>query len=77
MWWLLANVRNDVEKSLSGVENQIETAVGRTGVADNRQLVALDEALQQELNRAMEDLGRALATIAKHLVDTYEDSNRS
>ena len=69
---VLANVRQDVEKTLSGVDQQIEAAVGRTGEAVNRQLAALDEALQQELNTAMDNLGRALATISKHLVDTYE-----
>ena len=71
---VLATLRRDVEATLSGVDQQIESAVGRTGEAVNRQLAALDEALQQELNTAMENLGSALSTIARHLVDTYEDN---
>ncbi len=74
---VLASLRQDVEKTLSGVDQQIEAAVGRTGEAVNRQLSALDEALQQELNTAMENLGSALATISRHLIDTYENSAAS
>jgi hypothetical protein len=61
------------EKSLSGVEKQVQEAVGRTGEAVNVQLRAMDEALEKHLKVALEQLGSALSTIAKHLVDTYQN----
>ncbi|SCX52274.1 hypothetical protein [Nitrosospira sp. Nsp1] len=60
------------EKSLGGVEKQVQEAVARTGEAVNVQLRAVDEALERQLNIALEQLGSALATIAKHLIDTYQ-----
>lgn len=74
---VLDTLRQDVVKTLSGVENQIEATVTQTGESVNRQLVMLDEVLQKELNTALESLGGALATITRHMVDTYEDNARS
>lgn len=78
---ILQSVRTDVERSLGGVEKQIQEAVSQTGEAVNTQLRAVDSALEQQLNKALSDLGTALATIARRLVDIYEsqtiDSNSS
>jgi len=69
---ILQSVRTDVERSLGGVEKQIQEAVSQTGEAVNTQLRAVDSALEQQLNKALSDLGTALATIARRLVDIYE-----
>lgn len=69
---ILNAVRNDVERSLGGVEKQIQEAVSQTGEAVNAQLRAIDSALEQQLNKALSDLGTALASIARRLVDIYD-----
>lgn len=69
---ILSAVRNDVERSLGGVEKQIQEAVSQTGEAVNTQLRAVDSALEQQLNKALSDLGTALASIARRLVDIYD-----
>jgi hypothetical protein len=69
---ILESVRRDVERSLGGVEKQIQEAVSRTGEAVNTQLRAVDDALERQLNQALSELGGALATIAHRLVEIYE-----
>lgn len=65
-------LRQNVERGLGGVEKQIIDAVGKTNDAVNAQLRAVDEALEKQLNAALAQLGSALATIAKHIVDNYK-----
>lgn len=64
------------DRSLQAVEKQIQEAVNRTNEAVNSQLRQLDEALSRQLNAALQELGSALATIARHLTDTYQRSNQ-
>lgn len=73
---ILQSMRSDVALSLDGVEKQIQEAVTRTGEAVNTQLRAVDSALEQQLNKALSDLGSALASIARRLVDTYDSQSR-
>lgn len=72
----MAALRQNVERGLGGVEKQITEAVGKTGEAVNVQLRAVDEALEKQLNAALMQLGSALATIAKHIVDNYTRQTR-
>ena len=72
---ILQSVRTDVERSLGGVEKQIQEAVTLTGEAVNSQLRAVDSALEQQLNKALSDLGTALASIARRLVDIYDSQS--
>nr|WP_174863111.1 hypothetical protein [Comamonas jiangduensis] len=58
------------------MEKQIQEAVTRTGEAVNTQLRAVDSALEQQLNKALSDLGTALASIARRLVDIYDIQSR-
>ena len=69
----MSGIRQNAQTMLTGVEQTITNTLGDTRDAVNEQMRVLDQALQNELNRAMEDLGKALATIAKHIVDTYEE----
>jgi biopolymer transport protein ExbB/TolQ len=61
--------------TLQAVDRQIQDAVNRTNDAVNTQLRQLDEALSRQLNAALQELGAALATIARHLADTYNRNN--
>ena len=42
----------------------------------NSQLRQLDEALSRQLNAALQELGSALATIARHLTDAYQRTDQ-
>lgn len=68
---LMSALRKDVVQSLGGVEQQIQEAVRQTGNAVNTQLSAVDKALEVQLNAALNELGRALGSIAAHIGDTY------
>lgn len=69
---ILAGVRQSVDLSLSGVRKQVEDAVKSAGDSVNAEVKLLDQALQQELNTAMRNLGNALGTIVDHMARTYE-----
>lgn len=69
---ILEAVREDVERSLGGVEKQIQDAVSRTGDAVNVQLRAVDDALGKQLNQALSELGSALATIAQRIMEVHD-----
>ncbi len=68
---VMQQVRQVVDKGLSGVTANIEVAVNRTGDAINKEFGAFDEARTRELNRVMSDMGSALATITKRFADDY------
>lgn len=65
-------VSDSAQRSLGGVERQVQEAVNRTNEAVNLQLRTLDEALARQLNAALQELGSALGTIASHLADSYQ-----
>lgn len=66
------SVGESAQRSLGGVERQVQEAVTRTNEAVNLQLRTLDEALARQLNAALQELGSALGTIASHLADSYQ-----
>lgn len=66
-----AMVQN-ANRSLQAVEKQVQEVVKHTNEAVNSQLRQLDEALSRQLNAALTDLGSSLASIAKHLMQTYQ-----
>jgi chromosome segregation ATPase len=68
---VLSVVRADVERALAGVTDQVQQAVTRTGEGVNRQTAILDEAVQREVQRVMNDMGRALATVTGRFTEDY------
>ncbi|WP_067587175.1 MotA/TolQ/ExbB proton channel family protein [Endozoicomonas ascidiicola] len=68
---VLTTIQDQSKKSLGAVESQIRDAVSRSGEGVNRQLAALDQSLQQELNRVMQELGLALTSITKKMAEDY------
>jgi DNA anti-recombination protein RmuC len=69
---VMQDVRQSMEKSSVAMEKEVARAVGRTGEGINKQLDALDSAMQDELQRVMTEMGKALATISRRFTDDYE-----
>lgn len=67
----------NANRSLNSVEKQVQEIVKQTNEAVNSQLRQLDEALSRQLNAALEDLGSSLASIAQHLMQTYQQGQSS
>ncbi|SET25943.1 MotA/TolQ/ExbB proton channel family protein [Thorsellia anophelis] len=59
---------------LGGIEQHVKESVEHSNNAINSQLKSIDEGLEQSLNKALEDLGSALATIAGHLMASYKSN---
>lgn len=74
------NIAESTERTLSEsrrtVDQLVRDASMRTSESIDHQIRKLDDALTTELNRALQELGSALATIAKAVVDQYEARSR-
>ena len=57
---------------VEGLLEQMRQSVSRTGEGVNAQLEALDKAMQQELTRVINEMGRALAMITGKFAEDYE-----
>lgn len=69
---MVTAVQRDTTKVLGGVEQQVATAVGKTGEAVNAQMSAIDKALAQELERVFSRFGTSLAKISDAYTRDYE-----
>lgn len=62
---------NQMMKLLNGLDKNAQTALNSTGESIEKQIKALQEAQQQELEQVMTELGRALAAITKQFTNDY------
>lgn len=62
-----------MNQAFTAVEDELRKSVGITGEAVNKQLEAMDQAMQQELERVMNEMGRALAAISGKFTDDYSN----
>ena len=69
---VLAAQNRATEQAAEGLVEQMRQSVSRTREGVNAQLQILDEAMQQELNRVMNEMGTALAQIAGKFTEDYE-----
>jgi len=69
-------VQRDTGRALNGVEQQVKTAVERTGEAVNAQMIAMDQAVAQELNRVFARFGQSLTRISDAFTTDYERLTR-
>lgn len=60
----------------SEVEQIIKEATKKTSDSIDFQIRKLDDAMTSELNHALQELGNALATISRAVVDQYESKTR-
>jgi len=68
---IMRNVEQQVQKSMSAVHNEVTKATTHTGDSINKQLKAMNEARDQELNKVMNEMGKALATITQQFTNDY------
>lgn len=62
---------SQAKRTFDAMEDQIKQQVGLTAEAVNSQIQLIDSSMQQEVNRVMNEMGRALATISTKFVDDY------
>lgn len=59
------------KRTFNAMEEQIRQQVGLTGEAVDSQLKLIDTAMQQEINRVMNEMGLALAQVSGRFVEDY------
>lgn len=59
------------KRTFDAMEEQIKKQVGMTGEAVDSQLKLIDSAMQQEINRVMNEMGLALAQVSGKFVEDY------
>ena len=62
-----------MERSGQALEGHLREVVAKTGEGVNVQLSAIDQAMQQEIQRVMTEMGRALAQISRRFTDDYSE----
>ena len=68
---MVARQGDEANKIFSGLSNQVEGAVSKTGAAVEGQIKMLEEAQERELKKVMSEMGSALATITNRFTDDY------
>ena len=68
----LAAQNQATSQAVEGLLEQMRQSVSRTGEGVNAQLEAPDRAMQQELTRVMNEMGRALTMITGRFAEDYE-----
>ena len=64
---------DDSRRLMARLEKESETALSRTGESIDKQIKALDNALEIELSRVISDMGRALASISNRFTTDYSE----
>lgn len=62
---------NQAKRTFEAMEEQVKQQVGFTAEAIDSQLKLIDSAMQQEINRVMNEMGQALAQVSGKFVDDY------
>lgn len=60
------------QRVFSALRSQIEDSVSTTGEAVEKQVSMIDKALEAEIERTMNDMGRALASISGKFTEDYQ-----
>jgi len=61
----------ETSRALEGVTAAVKAAVERTGDSVNTQMSVIDEAMQREIERVMNEMGQALARISGQFTSDY------
>lgn len=62
---------NQAKRTFDAMEEQVKQQVGLTAEAVDSQLKLIDSAMQQEINRVMNEMGQALAQVSGKFVEDY------
>ena len=68
---LMKSQMDDSRKVMNRLEEESQNALKRTGESVNKQIQALDKVLEEELQRVMTDMGRALVSISHQFTSDY------
>lgn len=68
----MAQMMNSYKESELQIKNFVQTTVNSTEESVLKQTRALDQALEQELNRTMSELGTALTSITRKFTEDYQ-----
>jgi len=69
----LAAQTRAMDRMAQALEGHLREVVAKTGDGVNAQLSAIDQAMQQEIQRVMSEMGRALAQISRRFTDDYSN----
>jgi methyl-accepting chemotaxis protein len=61
----------EMQRLISSVEKTMVDAINKTGESVENQVVALDQAMEQEINNSMQQMGKALASITGQFTKDY------
>jgi gas vesicle protein len=70
---LFAAQTRAMNSAVEGILKEMGKAVSTTGEGVNKQLSAIDESMQKEINRVMNEMGGALAQIAGQFTKDYKN----
>lgn len=62
---------NQAKRTFEAMEEQVKQQVGLTAEAVDSQLKLIDSAMQQEINRVINEMGQALAQVSGKFVEDY------
>ncbi|QNK31982.1 MotA/TolQ/ExbB proton channel family protein [Serratia sp. JUb9] len=69
---MLGTMQTSFDKASTGLTSQVKESIEKFGSAINEQLHAFEQATEREMNREMQELGKALLAISKGFVGNYE-----
>ncbi len=61
----------EMQRLIGSVEKTMRDAINKTGESVANQVVALDQAMEQEINNSMQQMGKALASITGQFTKDY------
>ena len=61
----------EMQRLISSVEKTMRDAINKTGESVENQVIALDQAMEQEINNSMQQMGKALASITGQFTNDY------
>ncbi len=70
---LLQKQVNEMNKSFTAMEIQVEKSVEITGEAVNKHLKMIDDSMSQEIQRVITEMGNALARISGQFTQDYQE----
>ena len=60
-----------MQRLISSVEKTMKDAINKTSESVENQVIALDQAMEQEINNSMQQMGKALASITGQFTKDY------
>lgn len=69
---ILRGVESQIQSTLNSLNTEVTKSTSLTGESINKQLQAMNDATERELNKVMSEMGQALATISSQFTTDYK-----